>query len=287
MAIGLQPMMQSQEIRIEPSTKLSIKISLYGFDLVLRNDLDNSINDYQKLYFNKKVIAENLVTELDSFLNKSKIDFSNVINVKLIISNKLSCLVTKELFDEELSLDYLKFSSKLIKNDFASNDFIEELDINNVYLPFVNVNNYLIERFGSFEYYHYSTMLLKKTLKKTISNSKTMLFANIDQESFQLIIFKNKKLLYYNNFEYQTKEDILYFLLFAIEQNKEIKSETKLNLTGFFSEKDKIFSYLSKFIKNIIIDQSTTTFINKNLVKSEIDFILSLELFQETRKGKE
>ena len=118
-------------------------------------------------------------------------------------------------------------------------------------------------------------MLLKKTLKKTISNSKTMLFANIDQESFQLIIFKNKKLLYYNNFEYQTKEDILYFLLFAIEQNKEIKSETKLNLTGFFSEKDKIFSYLSKFIKNIIIDQSTTTFINKNLVKSEIDFILS------------
>tara|TARA_B110000503_G_scaffold22517_3_gene34892 strand:+ start:18150 stop:18956 length:807 start_codon:yes stop_codon:yes gene_type:complete len=268
-------MTQSQEIRIEPSTKLSIKISLYGFDLVLRNDLDNSINDYQKLYFNKKVIAENLVTELDSFLNKSKIDFSNVINVKLIISNKLSCLVPKELFDEELSLDYLKFSSKLIKNDFASNDFIEELDIHNVYLPFVNVNNYLIERFGSFEYYHYSTMLLKKTLKKTISNSKTMLFANIDQESFQLIIFKNKKLLYYNNFEYQTKEDILYFLLFAIEQNKEIKSETKLNLTGFFSEKDKIFSYLSKFIKNIIIDQSTTTFINKNLVKSEIDFILS------------
>lgn len=287
MAIGLQPMTQSQEIRIEPSTKLSIKISLYGFDLVLRNDLDNSINDYQKLYFNKKVIAENLVTELDSFLNKSKIDFSNVINVKLIISNKLSCLVPKELFDEELSLDYLKFSSKLIKNDFASNDFIEELDIHNVYLPFVNVNNYLIERFGSFEYYHYSTMLLKKTLKKTISNSKTMLFANIDQESFQLIIFKNKKLLYYNNFEYQTKEDILYFLLFAIEQNKEIKSETKLNLTGFFSEKDKIFSYLSKFIKNIIIDQSTTTFINKNLVKSEIDFILSWELFQETRKGKE
>ena len=124
MAIGLQPMTQSQEIRIEPSTKLSIKISLYGFDLVLRNDLDNSINDYQKLYFNKKVIAENLVTELDSFLNKSKIDFSNVINVKLIISNKLSCLVPKELFDEELSLDYLKFSSKLIKNDFASNYFI-------------------------------------------------------------------------------------------------------------------------------------------------------------------
>jgi len=275
MVIGLQPMTQSQEIRIEPSTKLSIKISLYGFDLMLSNDLDNSIIDYQKHYFDKEVIAENLVTELDSFLNESRIVFSNVINIKLIISNKLSCLVPKELFDEQLSLDYLKFNSKLIKNDFASNDFIEELDAYNVYLPFVNVNNYLIERFGSFGYYHYSTILLRKILKKTISNSKAMLFANIDQDSFQVIIFKNKKLLYYNNFEYKTKEDILYFLLFAIEQNKEIKSETKLNLIGSFSKNDKISSYLSSFIKNISIDQSTMSFVNKNLIENEVDFILS------------
>ena len=274
MVIGLQPMMQSQETRIEPSTKLSIKISLSGFDLMLSKLEDNSIIDYKKYNFDKKALTENLSSKLDSFLNESKIDFSNVINVKLIISNKLSCLVPKELFDERLSLDYLKFNSKLIENDFASNDYIEELETYNVYLPFVNVTNYLVERFGSFEYYHSSTILLRKILKTTTNDSKTLFFTNIETESFQVIIFKNKNLLYYNDFEYQTKEDILYFLLFVIEQNKEIKSDTKLNILGGISENDKNFNLISQFIKNIVTFK-TKSFTDKDLIKIKIDFILS------------
>jgi hypothetical protein len=274
MVIGLQPMMQSQETRIEPSTKLSIKISLSGFDLMLSNLECNSIIDYKKYNFNKKALTENLSFKLDSFLNESKIDFSNVINVKLIISNKLSCLVPKELFDERLSLDYLKFNSKLIENDFASNDYIEELETYNVYLPFVNVTNYLVERFGSFEYYHSSTILLRKILKTTTNDSRTLFFTNIETDSFQVIIFKNKNLLYYNDFEYQTKEDILYFLLFVIEQNKEIKSDTKLNILGGISENDKNFNFISQFIKNIVTFK-TKSFTDKDLIKIKIDFILS------------
>ena len=274
MVIGLQPMMQSQETRIEPSTKLSIKISLSGFDLMLSKLEDNSIIDYKKYNFNKKALTENLSSKLDSFLNESKIDFSNVINVKLIISNKLSCLVPKELFDERLSLDYLKFNSKLIENDFASNDYIEELETYNVYLPFVNVNNYLVERFGSFEYYHSSTILLRKILKTTTNDSRTLFFTNIETDSFQVIIFKNKNLLYYNDFEYQTKEDILYFLLFVIEQNKEIKSDTKLNILGGISVNDKNFNFISQFIKNIVTFK-TKSFTDKDLIKIKIDFIVT------------
>ena len=274
MVIGLQPMMQSQETRIEPSTKLSIKISLSGFDLMLSKLEDNSIIDYKKYNFDKKALTENLSSKLDSFLNESKIDFSNVINVKLIISNKLSCLVPKELFDERLSLDYLKFNSKLIENDFASNDYIEELETYNVYLPFVNVNNYLVERFGPFEYYHSSTILLRKILKTTTNDSRTLFFTNIETDSFQVIIFKNKNLLYYNDFEYQTKEDILYFLLFVIEQNKEIKSDTKLNILGGISGNDKNINFISQFIKNIVTFK-TKSFTDKDLIKIKIDFILS------------
>ena len=241
---------------------------------MLSNLEDNSILDYKRCDFNKKAITENLASKLDSFLNESKIDFSNVINVKLIISNNLSCLVPKELFDERLCLDYLKFNSKLIENDFASNDYIEELEIYNVYLPFVNVNNYLVQRFGSFEYYHSSTILLRKILKTTTNDSKTLFFTNIETESFQVIIFKNKNLLYYNDFEYQTKEDILYFLLFVIEQNKEIKSDTKLNILGDISENDKNYNFISQFIKNIETSK-TKSFTDKDLIKIKIDFILS------------
>ena len=36
---------------------------------------------------------------------------------------------------------------KLLKNDVASCDNIEEIEAVNIYLPFINVNNYLIDNF--------------------------------------------------------------------------------------------------------------------------------------------
>ena len=168
MVIGQQPMMQSQEIKIHPSTLLTIKLSSFSATLVLSNSIDDNIVQYFHYNFNKKIAPENLSKKLNTIINESEIDQSNIIDVKLIICNKLSSLVPNNLFEEKLSLEYLKFNSKLLENDFAAHDFIEEIDAVNVYLPYMNVNNYIIDNFGSFNFYHYSTLLIKKLIKYNI-----------------------------------------------------------------------------------------------------------------------
>ena len=190
--------------------------------------------------------------------------------------NKLSALVPKNLFDENLSLDYLKFNSKLLKNDYAANDLIEEIGAVNVFIPFVNVNNYLIEKFGSFNYYHYSTILIKKLLKYN-TDKDISVYANIQSNDFQILIFKNRSLQYYNNFEFKEKEDILYFTLFVMEQNKIDNIKTKLILLGDIKEKSDTYLLLSKFIKNIDIIKFQN--IEKSKIQnidniSNIDFLL-------------
>mgnify|MGYP001955946502 FL=1 len=55
---------------------------------------------------------------------------------------------------------------------------------------------------------------------------------------------------YFNTFEYETKDDILYFILFVIEQNKLINDETKINLIVKKELHKENYSYLTKFIKN-------------------------------------
>ena len=59
-----------------------------------------------------------------------------------------------------------------------------------------------------------------------------------------------------------------------IEQNKEIKSDTKLNILGDISENDKNYNFISQFIKNIETSK-TKSFTDKDLIKIKIDFILS------------
>ena len=265
MEIGQQPMMQSLETKIEPSTNLLIKLGYNIIDLVL-SDSTGIVIQYVQKEFSEKLSPEKLLKKLDLIINESVINISSVIGVKLIVLNKLSTLVPRNLFDENLSLDYLKFNSKLLKNDYAAYDLIEEIGAVNVFLPFVNVNNYLIEQFGSFNYYHYSTILIKKLLKYS-TNKDTSVYVNIQLNDFQILIFKNKNLQYYNNFEFKEKEDILYFTLFVMEKNKIDNIKTKLLLLGNINEESDTYLLLSKFIKNIDIIkfQNLKKFKTKNI----------------------
>ena len=276
MVIGQQPMMQSQEIKIHPSTLLTIKLSSFSATLVLSNSVDDSIVQYFHYNFDKKIAPENLSEKLNTIINESEIDQSNIIDVKLIICNKLSSLVPNNLFEEKLSLEYLKFNSKLLENDFAAHDFIEEIDAVNVYLPYMNVNNYIIDNFGSFNFYHYSTLLIKKLIKYN-KEKESCLYVNLQEESFQVLIIKKNKLLYYNNFDFNKKEDILYFLLFVIEQNKIDSNKSKLYLIGKIDLKSDAYLLISKFISNVEIIDFKESYINKvNLVDNdtEIDFLI-------------
>ncbi|MAU64294.1 MAG: hypothetical protein CMC38_08160 [Flavobacteriaceae bacterium] len=276
MVIGLQPMMQSQEIKINPSNLLTIKLSSFGATLVLSNAVDNNVIQYYPYNFDKKIIPEDLSKKLSNLLRESEIDNLNISDVKLIICNKLSSLIPSSLFDEKLSLQYLKFNSKLLKNDFAAHDIIEEIDAINVYLPYVNVNNYILDKYGSFNFYHYSTLLIKKLIKFN-KEKESCVYVNLQEESFQVLIFKKNKLLYYNNFNFSSNEDILYFLLFVIEQNKIDSNKSKIFLMGKININDEAYLLISKFISNLEIIDFKESSINKiNLSKNdiELDFLL-------------
>ena len=249
MEIGQQPMMQSQEInKLEKSLSLLIMISSKELRVILINSIDSKIIDQSNSVYSDEIKIDEILSELKNKLNK--FNLLNVVKVTLILNNKLSVLVPKDLFQENNRLDYLKFNSRLIKNDTASSDYIEELDTHNIYIAYVNITNYLIEKFGSFEYFHYSTVLLKKLYSESLNDQKLKFYVNINKSYLNIIIFKGRGLNYFNTFEYETKDDILYFILFVIEQNKLINDETKINLIVKKELHKENYSYLTKFIKN-------------------------------------
>ena len=250
MEIGQQPMMQSQEInKLEKSLSLIIIISSKELKVLLRNSVDSKFINQSNSVFPDKININEILSELKNILNE--FNLLNIIKVTLILNNKLSVLVPKDFFNEENCLDYLKFNSRLLKNDTASFDYIEEFEAHNVFITYGNVTNYLIEKFGSFEFFHYSTVLLKKLYSDTPKDKIARIYVNINKSYLNIIVFKGKELNYYNTFDYETKDDILYFILFVIEQNKLINNETKMKLIGEEKIIKNYYDYLSKFIKNL------------------------------------
>ena len=261
MEIGQQPMMQSQEInKLEKSLSLLIMISSKELRVILINSIDFKIIDKSNSVYSEEINIVEILSELKNKLNK--FNLSNVVKVTLVLNNKLSVLIPNDLYEENNCLDYLKFNSRLITNDTASSDYVEELDTHNIYIAYGNITNYLIEKFGSFEYFHYSTVLLKKLYSETLKDEKLRFYVNINKSYLNIIIFDGRKLDYINTFEYETREDILYFILFVMEQNKMVNDETKINLIVKKEFLDENYSYLSKFIKNIDIQNIEFTIEN-------------------------
>ena len=126
------------------------------------------------------------------------------------------------------------------------------------------INNYLVEKFGSFEYFHYTTVLLKKLYSDNPKDKIARIYVNINKSYLNIIVFNGKELNYYNTFDYESKDDILYFILFVIEQNKLINNETKMKLIGEEKIIKNYYNYLSKFIKNL--EMKNTEYDIENIV---------------------
>ncbi|MCF6279619.1 MAG: DUF3822 family protein [Flavobacteriaceae bacterium] len=172
-------------------------------------------------------------------------------SISVTHSNNLSTFIPSPFFNEDNLSEYLQYNLKVLKNDFISYDTIESAEMTNVYIPFDHLNNFLFDKFGSFEYKHSSTVLVETLLKETITNGKTYFFVNIETNIFQIVILKNKKMEFFNTFNFKTKEDFIYYILFAAEQLRLNPEVFQLIFLGDIEKESELYEITYKYIKNV------------------------------------
>ena len=228
---------------------LSIQISLSGLSFCILNRTSNTIEFLQNIVFEKKMIPFEALEYLKKALAQNSELSQTFSSVLVIYQNELSNLVPKDLFNEEQSADYLKFNSKILKSDFISHDEIAINESVNVYVPYMNINNFIFDTFGVFEYKHSSTILIDSFLQNEIKNHDATIYINVNHQHFELIAIKDKKLLLYNSFEFLTKDDIIYYLLFAIEQLQFNPETVQLKLMGLVEKDDEIYTIIYTYVR--------------------------------------
>ena len=194
--------------------KLSIQFHLDGFSFCIT---DNSTGDivyfFKKLFEEKQMTPEILMQKVnaqfkeDTYLQK---DFSSIL---VIHENNLSTLVPNKYFSEDKLVEYLNFNIKTLATDYIAFDEIQEMNAKNVYVPYVHINNYLFQNFGTFEYKHHTTVLIEKLLSLGHYEEKKV-YVNVASKNFDVIVIQNKQLKFSNTFHFETKEDFIYYICF-------------------------------------------------------------------------
>jgi hypothetical protein len=145
----------------------------------------------------------------------------------------------------------LQYNTKVFETDFFAFDEITNYQMNAVYIPYVNINNFFIDQFGSFDYRHANSILVSKLLDASKNNDNKKMIVHFNPGHFEIIVIQNQKLLLFNSFEYKTHEDFIYYLLFTAEQLNMNPESFQLELLGTISEEDDFYKIAFKYIRNV------------------------------------
>jgi len=217
----------------QDSRELSIQASLYGLSFMIRNPKTKE-NKFFEYPFEKTnpIHLEGILQKIVKERPVLKHHFSKL---RIVHHNLLNSLVPKDYFEDSKLEEYLKLNISLLENDKASYDEIKELDLVNVYLPFVNINNFFLTYNPSIEYFHSASIFIDK-INRLRNKKETLplydLYLNVYSKDFQIIIYKNEELLFFNSFKYETTDDFLYFFFFVLESLKLDEKEVEFHISG-------------------------------------------------------
>lgn len=231
---------------------LSIQLRLNGFSFCILNKTTNAITAYDDLEIKASSITpEKQLDQLRGAFDSTSVLQQEFDSIYITHSNKLSTLVPTAFFNKDHLGDYLQYNVKLLNNDFIAYDHLDSTEMVNVYIPFVYLNNFLFDKFGSFEFKHSSSVLVELLLKANKNSRQTKYYVNVEDKLFQIVIIKDKKLLYYNSFSFKSKEDFIYFILFAAEQVQLNPEELQLEFLGNIEENSELYAITFKYIRSI------------------------------------
>ena len=231
--------------------KLTIQVSLNGLSFCVFDTLTEKPILLQNIHFNS-FQRSSKIEDLFASVFRENPELSNRYDEILIIhSNNLSTFVPTALFDEEFLGSYLQYNTKVFETDFFTFDELPNYEMNNVYIPYVNMNNFFIDQYGSFDYKHANSILVSKLLDLSKNNEERKMFVHVSESHFEIIVLQNQKLHLYNSFEYKTPEDFIYYLLFTAEQLQLNPENFKLELLGSIVEDDALYQIAFKYIRNI------------------------------------
>lgn len=232
------------------NARLSVQISFNGLSFLVTTPHRQEAAFFKEVDLQHSTTPEELLYEVEQTLAQNPVFETPFREIAVVYATPVYTLVPTHLFDASKASEYLKFNSKILPNDYIATDVLDELNITVVYVPFMNINNFFFEKYGSFDYFHSASILIKKLVQHQNFPSPHIFLHFLDNH-FDCIILKNGQLDLCNSYNYKTPEDFIYFTLFSMEQLNLDPEVVPVYLCGNVGKDDKVFEYAYRYIRNV------------------------------------
>jgi len=177
-------------------------------------------------------------------------------------------LIPESLYDADAVNEFLPGID--LSNQKIITDKISRNNVMCVYPLDQEFYNQLVHRYPNIILRHYASVMIDYTLKTGFTEQKTVAAIDIEDGLFYLCLAHKTDLLLCNKFAFKAPEDILYFLLYSLEQFGIAPASCQLHISGMVSEHADSLVLLKEYIEHVVIEEISMS--NAREFKSQAAF---------------
>ena len=237
---------ENNKTLIKDSTFDALQISNYHLSIELsEKSISYCIVDKNKyrcyLLFSQNYESQNLLKILkeDEFITREFLSKS------ISFVNFPNTLIPKELYNEKDKKNIFSVNHSLTNEELVIDELKSKI-INLYAIPntiFQTVKNVIPEAIIRSN----SSILINNFL--SLNNLQETMFLFLKDSYINIVVTKGDGLIFQNKFEYQTKEDLLFYVLFSIQQLNFSNEEINTVIYGNISKEE--YNILYQYIRNI------------------------------------
>ena len=250
---------------------LSVEIGLNNFSYCLFDTLTFTYILLKKFDFQAKDIKESC-EKITNIIASEDLLQKEFYSSSLAFNNFPSTLVPTPFYKEEKNREILSFNHEI---EEVLTDKMHQMDAVNIYSVPIDLLNLINKSFPNTQKKCNSNILIDQLLLQNEKTEKTIVYASIEKKKLEVCVLSENKLEFHNSFTTDTKEDLLYFLLFSMEQLGLSPEKTELVLLDDILKSDEKYNLLYEYVRNISFGNRSE---NLNFTK-ELESIKSHQYF--------
>lgn len=232
---------------ISTRKRLSIQVNLSGLSFCVYNPDLQAIEHFYQLVLDFNI--SNFTELIENFITKNDELHQEFEQVKVIHNNDFFSLVPNELFSSNSPKEYLRFSVPDFQANPVSYDEIPSVQAINVYVPNTELNTCLRGIYREIQYEHFASLLLKTIHLFEYFSERKVSYLHFEKNRFYMAVYQQQDLIFFNCFSFQSPTDVLYYLLFSLEQLGVKSNEIDLFLLGEISYEQDVFQLIYSYIE--------------------------------------
>ncbi len=231
---------------------LSLEISSKTFSYCIL-DIDRYQYRLMESYeFHSPVGMDAFLHIIEEIVSGNEFLVSDFERVTAMYVSPQSVFIPSDFYQEKEKDNYLGFNHLVENGSITCSDKLHILDAYAVYPLPASLKHTLDNLFEKYRLRHFSSALIESVLYDIrYGGCEADMFIHVQNQYFEILILKEGNLVYFNSFEYQTWDDILYYLFYVIEQCNETAENINLLMIGQASMDSSLYKNLKPYFKSV------------------------------------